>query len=139
MRLLLLLFFMTAATVYSQPWVQGSAGMTNRYFSGELQAGIRFGAFAASAGYNSLQFDSDQPVLLSARAGVLLDERWFLFAGYVRVLQSSDNKELNSNSWQVGGQYHFGFYDRGSFYVTSFYTWPDYVSAGVGMTFNLFK
>lgn len=125
-----------ASKGFSQTWVQGGAGMTNKYFSADLQVGYRLQNFTASAGYIALP-KNDQPALFNLRAGYVVAERLHAYAGYVRVMQSSDDKSLNSNSWQVGAQYLFAHYDRGTFYVAANYTGNGMVSAHVGMTWNL--
>lgn len=129
------MLFCTAAQ--AQLFVQGAAGMTNKFFSAELQAGYRVKQVLFSAGYTSIQFVSDQPVLLNVRTGVLL-RHTVVYGGYVKSMRSTDAKNLNRNTFQVGMQQHFCFYDKGNFYLTAGYTYPNYVSAGVGMTYNLF-
>lgn len=138
MKKLLTLFLLLGSGVSAQPWTQASAGLTDKFFGAELQVGYRYKQAALSVGYTSIQFVSDQPVLFNVRAGAVVD-RFFFYGGYVRSVRSTDNKSLNRHTWQVGAQYHFCFYDRGNFYITGNYTQPAIISAGVGMTYNLFR
>lgn len=148
------LLCLIAATGKAQVFVNGGAGMTNKYFSGELQLGVKVKSNISltsdefdikilpknatlSVGYISLQLASDQPALFNVRAGYLLNENWHVFGGFVRVMQSLDNKALNSNAWQAGFQYHFVFYDRGTIYTGATYTTNKMVSVSLGMSFNL--
>lgn len=136
--LLITILLLSGIEAQSQVWTQASVGMTDKFFSSELQVGYRYKQVAVSAGYTSVQFVSDQPVLFDVRAGVVVD-RFFLYGGYVRSMRSADNKSLNSNTWQAGAQVHFCFYDRGNFYFTGVYTNPKIISVGLGMTYNLFR
>ncbi len=86
--------------------------------------------------------NASQPALFNARTGVVLNKngnnKYLIYAGGVRVLKSTDYKEQNYYTWQVGGQWHFAYYDRGTFYVTGIYS-PKFISYGIGMSYNLFK
>ncbi len=58
------------------------------------------------------------------------NNKYLIYAGGVRVLKSTDYKEQNYYTWQVGGQWHFAYYDRGAFYVTGIYS-PKFISYGI--------
>lgn len=122
----------------AQVFVFGGAGVSNKYFSAELQAGYRYQNYTASIGYIALP-ERTQPALFNVRAGYVIAERVHVYAGYVKVMYSLDDKSRNSNTWQVGTQYLFSHYDRGSFYIGANYTGNKMLSAHVGMTFNLVK
>jgi hypothetical protein len=138
------LFILAALTItlssQAQPWVQMSIGNTNEFFSHELQAGYRAAKTFVSVGYISL-LNNSQPTLFNVRGGAILNERWLVYAGAVRSIKSTERKHLNQSTWQAGVQYHFFFYDAGTFYVTAAFTntTTARVSTGIGMSFNLFK
>ena len=133
--LFLLLFCLTSQGQHL--YTSFGPGMTGKYLSGELQVGIRTNNVTLSAGYISM-IDNSQPSLFNARAGYILGNRLHLYAGYVWVHKSNENKEMNSKTWSIGGAYHFMHYDRGTFFVSGNYS-PRFVTATVGMSFNLFK
>lgn len=112
-------------------------GITNKYLSIELQAGARVHNTTLSAGYIAMP-DASQPALFNIRAGQTISNRGHVYVGYVFIHKSNHYKYMNSKSWQVGGQYHFMHYDKGTFFVTASYS-PGYPSAHVGMSYNLFK
>lgn len=120
----------------AQMFCEIGPGVTNGYFSGELQAGYRYGNTIASVGYIAIP-NNTQPVLFNVRGGLFLKERVMMYAGYVRVMQSSDMKQLNYNTWQFGAQYHMLHFDRGTFYIGSTYSGDKRISAHIGMTYNL--
>ena len=135
---LLTLPFICYQKAYGQLVVSGGAGITNKYFSAELQAGWRFANSTLTAGYIALP-DNSQPALFNIRAGQVINNTVHVYAGYVRVMRSSDNKEMNSNTWQVGAQYLFCRYKNGCFYAGGTYTGNGMVSAHIGMAMNLSK
>lgn len=135
---LIIMFLIAALSGKAQPFVFGGAGMTNKYFSAELQAGYNVRNATISIGYIALP-DNGQPALFNIRTGYVLANKLHVYGGYVRVLQSSDDKSRNSNTWQAGAQYLFCKYDRGSFYVAANYTGNKMISCHVGMTYNLVK
>jgi hypothetical protein len=112
-------------------------GVTDKYFSGELQVGARVHNSTITAGYTSLQLASDQPVLFNIRAGQVLYNRVHVYAGYVRVQYSFDDKQRNYDSWQAGAQYLFPPFKHGCFYIGAGYTGNGMVSAHVGLAYNL--
>lgn len=132
------IFLLVAATGKAQFNIAGGAGMTNKYFSAELQVGYRLHSTVIQAGYISIPKD-DQPVLFNLRIGQVIQERWLLYGGYVREQMSVDQKWRNHHRWQVGAQYHMLHYDRGTVYVAANYTSGARVSGHVGMSFNLMK
>jgi hypothetical protein len=109
---------------------------------GELQAGVRLNSFISSVGYIS-SFDRGFPELFNLRAGYMPDERYVLYAGYVRAIESSVMKKENFNTWQIGAQRNFSYYCQhkaaGTFYVSATYTNRVALSLNIGMTFNLVK
>ena len=113
----------------------GAAGMTNRYFSADVHAGARVNHLVFTAGYLALPHNT-QPALFQLRAGTIIGYRWHVYAGAVRVMYSSDDKKRNYNTYSVGVQYHTLHYDRGTVFYHANYS-PGFVSAGVGMSFNL--
>lgn len=134
----ILLFILISLTGKSQVFAEMGAGMTNKYFSAELQAGYRYSNVFASAGFITIP-NNTQPVLFNIRAGLFLQERAMIYAGYVRNQMSTDFKWLNKNGWQVGAQYHFAHFDKGTVYIGANYTSGNYVSAMLGMSYNLSK
>lgn len=134
----ILMFLIGAISSKAQVILLGGAGMSNKYFSAELQAGYRFNNATLTAGYIALPEDN-QPALFNVRAGYVIAERVHVYGGYVKVMYSMDDKSRNSNTWQVGAQYLFCYYDRGSFYFGGNYTGNKMISAHVGMTFQLSK
>jgi len=122
-------------------FVELAPTLTNGRLGMELQGGVRVGDFFTSVGYVAM-INASQPALFNARAGVVLNKngnnKYLIYAGGVRVLKSTDYKEQNYYTWQVGGQWHFAYYDRGTFYVTGIYS-PKFISYGIGMSYNLFK
>jgi hypothetical protein len=133
---ILLIAIISAAK--AQVFAELGAGMTNKYFSAELQAGYRYHNLIASAGFISIP-NNTQPVLFNLRGGVLLNERAMIYAGYVRNQMSTDFKWLNKNGWQVGAQYHMCHFDKGTVYIRANYTSGDYFSGHIGMSYNLSK
>lgn len=142
MKGLLMIFLLLSSGVSAQVWTQAGGGLTNQFLSAELQVGYRYNSTFLSVGFIAIK-DAGNPVLINTRAGVIVLNREehciTVHAGYVRSQQSLENKPLNSNTWQVGGQYHFCFYKRTNFYTEVTYTYKSRVSVGVGMTFNLFR
>ncbi len=134
--LALIIFLAVAATGKAQVFAELGAGMTNKYFSAELQAGYRYNNIIVSAGFISIP-NNTQPVLFNIRAGAFIQERALLYAGYVRNQMSTDFKWLNKNGWQVGAQYHMMHFDKGTVYIGANYTSGNYVSGQVGMSYNL--
>lgn len=132
----LLLFILISITGKSQVFAELGAGMTNKYFSAELQAGYRYNNLIASAGFISIP-NNTQPVLFNLRGGLFLNERAMIYAGYVRNQMSTDFKNLNKNGWQIGAQYHMLHFDKGTVYIGANYTSGNYVSGQVGMSYNL--
>lgn len=122
---------------FGQVYIEAGAGATNQYLSGEVQTGVRVNNIIASIGFISLP-DASQPVLFNFRAGYTIKERWQIYAGYVRLMRSSDNKAENGDTWQTGVQYHFLHYDRGTFYLEGNYS-PGFISLHLGMSFNKLK
>lgn len=112
-------------------------GITNKYLSVELQAGVRVHNYTLAAGYIAMP-DASQPAIFNIRAGHTITNSAQLYIGYVFIHKSNHYKEMNSKSWQVGGQYHFMHYDKGTFFISASYS-PKYPSAHVGMSYNLFK
>jgi hypothetical protein len=103
----------------------------------ELQAGYRYEFIALTAGYVVI-LDAAEPVLFQIRLGGIIKNRFHVYAGYVRVTKSSDDKTQNYNSYAAGLQYHFMHFDTGTFYTTFNYT-PRFPTVGIGMTINLVK
>lgn len=137
-RFLLLAAIFTAFNASSQHlYTSFGPGMTGKYLSGELQAGIRVQNTTISAGYISM-IDNSQPSLFNVRAGYIIGDHLHVYGGYVFVHKSNENKEMNSKTWSVGAAYHFMHYDRGTFFVSANYS-PRFTTATVGMSFNLFK
>lgn len=136
--LALIIFMAIAYTGKSQVFAELGAGMTNKYFSAELQVGYRYNNLIASAGFISIP-NNTQPVLLNIRAGVVMQERVIIYAGYVRNQMSTDFKWLNKNAWQVGAQYHMCHFDKGTVYIGANYTSGNYFSGHIGMSYNLLK
>jgi hypothetical protein len=134
----LVIFLLIGMTGKAQVVVQGGAGITNKYFSAELQAGYRFQNTIPTIGYIALP-DRSQPALFNIRINQVINERFVVYGGYVREHMSNEYKERNYNRWQVGGQLHFCKYDRGSFYTGATYTSGGFVSVHVGMGFNMVK
>ena len=134
----LLLFLLIGLTGKAQLHTYAGAGMTNKYFSAELQVGYRLHNTALSIGYIALP-DRTQPVLFNIRINQLFSERWQVYAGYVREQYSLDDKSRNNNRWQLGGQYHALHFDGGTVYIGSTYTNGVGVSGHVGMSYNLFR
>ncbi|HEX4877593.1 MAG TPA: hypothetical protein VFV31_13035 [Chitinophagaceae bacterium] len=125
-----------SATTYGQLWTSLGAGMTNKYLSSELQIGARVGQNTLSVGYIAMP-EQSQPSLFNIRAGYLIG-MVHIYAGYVHVLKSTDYKHRNYNTWQVGGSYNFCYYKRTTFFVSSSFS-PKFITANVGMSYNLFK
>lgn len=138
----------------AQVFVSGGAGMTKKFFSGEMQVGVKMKSNIAlksdefeikilpknatiSFGYTSIQLVTDQPALFNARAGYLIAERLHVYGGYVRVHYSNDCKSLNYDTWQAGAQFLFSHFDKGTFYIGTHYTGNKMISAHIGMTWNL--
>ena len=134
--IIIALYCMLSKNATAQMFCEIGPGVTNGYFSGELQAGYRYGNTIATVGYIAIP-NNTQPVLFNVRGGMILKERLLMYAGYVRVMQSSDMKQLNYNTWQVGAQYHMLHFDRGTFYIGSTYSGDKRISAHIGMTYNL--
>lgn len=132
------LFLLIGLTGKAQVFVLGGAGISNKYFSAELQAGYRYQQTTVSLGYIALP-ERTQPALFNVRAGYVIAERVHVYGSYVKVMYSLDDKSRNSNTWQAGAQYLFSHYDRGSFYVGANYTGNKMLSAHIGMTFQLSK
>jgi len=103
----------------------------------ELQAGYRYQFVTLTGGY-VLMMDAAEPVLFQVRLGGIIKDRLHLYAGYVRVTKSSDDKTQNYNSYAAGLQYHFMHFDSGTFYTTFNYT-PRFATVGIGMSINLVK
>ena len=82
------LYCMFSHKATAQMFCEIGPGVTNGYFSGELQAGYRYGNTIASVGYIAIP-NNTQPVLFNVRGGLFLKERVMMYAGYVRVMQSS--------------------------------------------------
>jgi nitrite reductase/ring-hydroxylating ferredoxin subunit len=122
-------------------WVELAPTLTNGRLGIELQAGYRVGDFFTSVGYIAV-INPSQPALFNLRTGAVLNKSgknsYLFYAGAVKVLKSTDYKEQNYYTWQVGGQWHFFYYDRGTFYAAVNYS-PKFLSYGIGMSFNLFK
>jgi hypothetical protein len=122
-------------------FVELAPALTNGRLGMELQVGYRVGDFFTSVGYTAV-LNASQPALFNLRTGAVLNKNgrnnYLIYAGAVRVLKSTDYKEKNYYTWQVGGQWHFCYYDKGTFYVTAIYS-PKFISYGVGMSYNLFK
>lgn len=116
-------------------FVYAAAGMTNGFFSGEMHMGYHRNKVVLSAGYVAIP-NNTQPVLFQIRAGYVIGNRWQVYAGPVRIIYDVDDKSRNSNTFTVGVQYHTLHYDRGSIYYHANYS-PGFISAGVGMSFNL--
>lgn len=135
---MIVVFILISLTGKSQVFAELGAGMTNKYFSAELQAGYRYNNLIASAGFISIPNNS-QPVLFNVRAGVMIQERAMIYAGYVRNQMSTDFKWLNKNAWQVGAQYHMLHFDKGTVYIGANYTSGNYMSVMVGFSYNLSK
>jgi hypothetical protein len=133
----LTIFMLASLSANSQVFIEGGAGITNKYLSSEVQTGVRVNNITASIGFISLP-DGSQPALFNFRAGYTIKERWLIYAGYVRLMRSSDNKAENGDTWQTGVQYHFMHYDRGTFYVEGNYS-PSFISLHLGMSFNKLK
>lgn len=136
MKSILCLFLLVSFNADSQVFVLGGAGISNKYFSAELQTGYRYQQTTLSIGYIALP-EQNQPALFNIRAGYVIAERVHVYGGYVKVMYSLDDKSRNSNTWQVGTQYLFSHYDRGSFYAGVNYTGNKMLSAHLGMTFQL--
>lgn len=136
--LFILLIIMIALKSDAQIFVIGGAGVSNKYFSAELQAGYRYQQSTLSIGYIALP-ERTQPALFIVRAGYVIAECVHVYGGYVKVMYSLDDKSRNSNTWQAGVQYLFSHYDCGSFYVGANYTGNKMLSAHIGMTFQLSK
>lgn len=113
----------------------GAAGITNGFFSADVHAGARINKLVLTAGYLAIP-NNTQPALFQLRAGTIIGYRWHVYAGVVRVMYSTDDKKRNYNTYSVGIQYHTLHYDRGSVFYHANYS-PGFVSAGVGMCFNL--
>jgi hypothetical protein len=113
----------------------GAAGITNGFFSADVHAGARINKLVLTAGYLAMP-NNTQPVLFQIRAGITISNRWHVYAGAARVSYSSDDKTSNYNTYSVGVQYHTLHYDRGSIFYHANYS-PGFISAGVGMSFNL--
>lgn len=118
-------------------FVNANAGITKQKFAHELHAGYQRNYFTASIGYNSIP-DAAHPVMFQLRVGYVIAKRVHLYAGPVNVVYSLDDKSRNYYTYHVGAQLHGMHYDRGTIYITASYT-PGFVSAGVGMSFNLIK
>lgn len=125
-------------TAEAQLYTQLSATLTNQYPGADLQAGYRYNNTFISIGYTAM-LDATQPALFNVRAGAILNERWLFYAGYVRNHMSNDYKQRNFHTWQIGAQYHFLHFNKGTFYIISNYTQPSRVTAGIGMSYNLFQ
>lgn len=121
----------------AQPFTTFGVGMTNNNFSAELQAGIQIKKVILSASYIAAP-ESTLPVLFNTRLGYLYNERLLVYGGLVWLTYSSDDKKRNSKTYQLGAQYLFCFYDRGSFFAGANYT-KGFVTGNLGMTFNLVK
>ena len=137
-KLLLFALVATSLTAQAQLNVTFAPAMTNKYLGGELQVGYRKNNTFISTGYIAMLHNS-QPALFNVRGGVIVKERALLYAGYVRHHKSNHDKWLNYDTWQLGGQYHFCFYDKGTFFITCTYTNPGFTTVGVGMSYNLFQ
>ena len=122
----------------AQVYTQLAPALTNQYLGADLQVGFRHNNTFTSIGYTAI-INATQPALFNVRAGVIMNERWLLYGGYVRNHMSNDYKERNFNTWQAGAQYHFLHYEKGTFYVITNYTHPARVTVGIGISFNLFK
>jgi hypothetical protein len=132
-----IIFILASLSANSQIFIEGGAGITNKYLSGEVQTGVRVNNITASIGFISIP-EASQPALFNFRAGYTIKERWLIYGGYVRLMRSSDNKAENGDTWQTGVQYHFMHYDRGTFYVEGNYS-PGFISLHLGMSFNKLK
>jgi len=127
-----------AHTGKSQPFAEFGAGMTNKYFNAELQAGYRFHNLITSVGFITIP-DNSQPVLFNVRVGSMIQERVMIYTGYVRNQMSTDVKSMNKHAWQIGAQYHMLHFDKGTVYAGANYTSGNYVSGTIGMSYNLSK
>ncbi len=144
--LLIALLVLVSMTGKSQVFTTVGGGFTNAStklsITADLQVGYRYKNTFASVGYLAIK-DSGEPAFLNTRAGaiVLNQEKHCIvvYGGYVRALQSLDDKSRNYNTWQVGGQYHFCFYKNTNFYTGLTYTHAGYVTATIGMSIGLFK
>ena len=136
--LTLIIILLVSQCSHAQFAIQGGAGITNGFFSAELQAGARIHQSIVTAGYIAPP-NNTQPAYFNVRAGHIIAESLHIYGGYVRSIQSTDNKELNKNHWQAGVQYHFCKYDGGSFYAGVNYTSLNIVSAQVGMAWHFVK
>lgn len=134
---LIAFILLSSVQTKSQLFTSLGAGVTNQYLSVELQAGARVHNTTVAVGYIAMP-DASQPALFNIRAGQTISNRGHVYVGYVFIHKSNHYRYMNSKSWQVGGQYHFMHYDKGTFFVSASYT-PGYPSAIVGMSYNLFK
>lgn len=116
-------------------YTQTKTSMGN--FSVELQAGARFDKVFSSVGYIVLP-DAGQPSLFNIRAGYIPIEHVVVYAGYVRSISSTDVKSVNYNTWQIGAQVNYVYFDRGTLYTSGTFTNKQGLSFHFGMTYNLF-
>lgn len=133
---MLLLLLTISISAKSQVFVEMAPGVTNGFFSGEIQVGYRHNNLIGKAGFISMP-NNTQPVLFNLRGGLFLAERVMVYTGYVRNMMSLDIKSLNKNAFQVGAQYHMFHYDRGTVYIGVTYTTGSYISGHIGMSWNL--
>lgn len=135
--ILFLLLLCNNVSAQTKPFVFSAGGITNTFFSAELNAGIRKANTAAVFGFTTIP-ENSQPVLFQAKAGYIINEQWFLYAGCEKVMYSTVQKKSNYNSFVVGVQFHNFHFDRGTIYYHAQYS-PGFVSAGIGMSFNMME
>lgn len=120
-------------------FITGSAGVCSNVFAAELHAGAVYNNRTVSVGYNVMPHAA-APALFQTRVGYVIANRVHVYAGAVRVMYSTDDKQRNYNTYNVGATVHITkkYYQNGGFFITANYS-PRFVNVGVGMSFNLVK
>jgi hypothetical protein len=133
----ILQLILMCSTAAAQPFVTGAPAVMNTNLGMDLHAGVRLGKVYASAGYTAV-IHPGQPALFQGRAGYVINDRFVIFSGATHVLHSVDYKSRNYWTWTAGGQYHFAYYERTTFFINASYT-PGYPVIGAGMSYNLYR
>lgn len=119
-------------------FIYGGFGLSNSHVGGELHAGLSSKRIAVSGGYN-VSLSSSDPALLQFRAGYLVNNKWHLYGGPVRVFKSADRPCENSKTYVLGFQRIAKEVDNGSLYYSLSAFGNGYLFATIGFGFNYFR
>jgi hypothetical protein len=130
--------FCLVVELKAQLHVYAGAGATNGLPGAELCVGYRHGKGAIGAGFTAAD-DAAMPLQLHIRAQLVTQYGIIAGAGPVWQVYSTHATQRNSLQAQLYAAYHFCYYKRSSFYISTTYTTGSTISAHVGMSLGLWK